>query len=111
MDVHLSTTFDASLHSISLELRTGDRPNINDRTLIRIPMTEYLEKRKWGMRNVGGKSDSHLQLKINIPARCLVAAYELRILGKGGRKVLYKHKKPLYVLFNAWSPGKIKNTL
>ena len=103
LDVHLSTTFDASLHTISLELRTGNRPNTFDRTLIRIPMVEYLDKRKWGMRTVG-KSESVLQLKINIPARCLVASYELRVLGKS-RKVLYTHKKPMYVLFNPWSPG------
>lgn len=55
------------------------------------------------MRTVG-KSESVLQLKINIPARCLVASYELRVLGKS-KKVLYTHKKPMYVLFNPWSPG------
>ena len=66
-------------------------------------MVEYLDKRKWGMRTVG-KSESVLQLKINIPARCLVASYELRVLGKS-KKVLYTHKKPMYILFNPWSPG------
>ena len=61
MDVKLSTTFDPSLHSISLELRTGARPNTYERTLIKIPMVKYLDKVKWGMRIVG-KSDSTLQV-------------------------------------------------
>ncbi|XP_066922576.1 protein-glutamine gamma-glutamyltransferase 4-like [Clytia hemisphaerica] len=101
LDVKLSTTFDPSLHSISLELRTGSRPNTYERTLIKIPMVKYLDKIKWGMRIVG-KSDSTLQLKINIPARCLIANYELRIVNNL-RKVLYTHKQPVYILFNPWS--------
>jgi len=104
LNVHFSTTFDASLHKIGLELYTGNNPRAFDRTLIRIPMVQYLEKGKWGMR-IAGKSDSVLQLKVYIPSNCLVAKYNLRVVNSY-RKVLYKSKKPVYILFNPWSTGK-----
>ena len=55
-----------------------------------------------------GTDDMKIQLKVNIPANCLVAKYQLRILSMRNR-VIYKHDNPLYILFNPWSEGRIIN--
>ena len=55
-----------------------------------------------------GTDDMKIQLKVNIPANCLVAKYQLRILSMRNR-VIYKHDNPLHILFNPWSEGRIIN--
>lgn len=107
LDVYPSTNFDNSKHNFYIELWTGPTPKEFERTLIKIYLSRYLEKRKWSMRRTG-TDDLKIQLKINIPANCLVAKYQLRILSMRNR-VIYKHSTPLHILFNPWSEGRIIN--
>ena len=50
-------------------------------------------------------------MEIHVPANCIVASYSMVIesLYKDGeeqKSVVFKYEKPVYILFNAWCPGK-----
>ena len=54
-------------------------------------------------------------MEIHVPANCIVASYSMVIesLYKDGeeqKSVVFKYEKPVYILFNAWCPGKTATT-
>ncbi|XP_057290288.1 coagulation factor XIII A chain-like [Hydractinia symbiolongicarpus] len=101
LDVYPSTSFDNSNYKFYIELWTGRKPREFDRTLIKIRMVKYLERKRWGMKRTG-THDTKIQLKINIPSTCIIGKYQMRILNMND-KVIYRHEEPLFMLFNPWS--------
>lgn len=105
LDVYPSTSFDNSNYKFYIELWTGSKPREFDRTLIKIRMVKYLERKRWGMKRTG-THDTKIQLKINIPSTCIIGKYQMRILNMND-KVIYRHEEPLFMLFNPWSTGEL----
>ena len=105
LDIYPKNTYGSSEQKFYMELWTGSKPREVERTLIKVQLSKYLEKRKWGMKHVG-TDDGKIQLKVNIPSSCIVGKYNMRILTMRN-EVLYKHDRSVIILFNPWSTGKL----
>ena len=91
-------------------LRTGNRPNPKDKTLI--PVTEVLPKyfgnlklqEKWGYTIRDISDPKNIIVEIFVPASALPAKYSVTIDSDEG--VLYEPSAHIYILFNPWCKGK-----
>ena len=78
LDIYPKNSYGSSQQKFYMELRTGSRQTELEQTLIKVQLSKYLEKRKWGMKHIG-TDDGKTQLKVNIPSSCIVGKYNMSI--------------------------------
>eukprot|EP00794_Sanderia_malayensis_P015757 gene15757-17346_t len=98
-DIHLREDYDKKQHNFNLIFKTGDRPTESDRSKVTVRFIDNLDKAKWGMALIG-TSKRILQLKLSIPADCVVGKYSMTVKSNG--RLIHDSSQLVYILFNPW---------
>eukprot|EP00112_Aurelia_sp_Birch-Aquarium-sp1_P005516 Seg1628.2 transcript_id=Seg1628.2/GoldUCD/mRNA.D3Y31 product="Protein-glutamine gamma-glutamyltransferase K" protein_id=Seg1628.2/GoldUCD/D3Y31 len=99
VDLHLKEDYKKEAHDFQIVFRTGNQSRQSDKSKVVVRLVDNLDKTKWGMVLVGTSKD-RLQLKISIPADCIVAKYMMTIESAGS--ILHDQQEQVFILFNPW---------
>ena len=102
IDLHLKENYKKEEHDFQIVFRTGQQSRQSDKSKVVVRLVDNLDETKWGVVLVGTSKD-RLQLKISIPADCIVAKYMMTIESAG--RVLHDQQEEVLILFNPWAQG------